>query len=270
METDPSPVRRWSKRDQLWIKLYPALSVFSREVAGALADLLSRHLPRWSEGLGVAKHADARPVMSPGWQRALSEVLTSTVGVRRGLGSAVLKGAYRGVRIYLDACDTAVPPELNHVAIEIGGLAAVEGVSPDKWALAFFEDAVGCLSPRYGNARLEDEFARKNLVDDQSGLRAIGVRLEVSLPGMYWLNYFGDPYVDLLTDSGLLSVPAPLVKRAGRGVIVGLADSPFSWDSDVYRERERQVIAHLGTRYFFDRSDPARQLLAPRFRDRMA
>ena len=47
--------------------------------------------------------------------------------------------------------------------------------------------------------------------------------------------------------------------------MIGLADDPRDWDSPEYRQREHEVIDHLGRQYVFDRHNPERLTAAPDF-----
>ncbi|MEE8584717.1 MAG: hypothetical protein V3T83_07690 [Acidobacteriota bacterium] len=94
----------------------------------------------------------------------------------------------------------------------------------------------------------------------EGGSCAIGVNWGKAIPGIYWLNYFGSPFVRMFGMKRLLSTPAHQVRRVGEeGVLISLAEDPFSWDSPEYKERERLVLEHLGTQYFFNREEPDRE-----------
>jgi hypothetical protein len=73
----------------------------------------------------------------------------------------------------------------------------VEGLDRSDWVrrlglfLAQDPDLV------WGAAYVQDEFRASNL-DASSGLRAIGRDARRHLPGLYWLNYFGEPYTSLM------------------------------------------------------------------------
>jgi hypothetical protein len=185
---------------------------------------------------------------------------------KHGLGLVILKGAYEGLTFYLDHCDETLPPELNYVSVEIYCLMTVENCSPPEWAWSFFEETVSALPVRYANVRSSEEFSAKNLINDAEGLRAVGVKLDVSLPGLYWLNYFGRPYIKFIGEDRLLSAPTFAARKVGNGVLLALDDSPLNWQSAAYREREAATITHIGRQYFFLKDEPGRRLIAPDFR----
>ncbi len=254
---------KWSRRNRLWLKSYLAVPLFADDVFGELETIVRRSLPNWGSQLRAGRNPDVpTSAVEPG---NLGKIVSSIAPARRGLGSAVLKGAYKGLTIYLDSWEGTVPPELNVLSVEVTGLLSIDGQSPPEWAAAFLETLAGALPIRYGNARLEDEFTAKNMVDDATGLRAIGVKLTESLPGLYWLNYFGLPYLQLIGEGVLSSAPAHRVQKVGAGILLVLDETPLAWMTAPYREREQVVLQHLGQRFFFSRDDPGRVLAAPRF-----
>jgi hypothetical protein len=142
----------------------------------------------------------------------------------------------------------------------------VEGRTTSNWARAIFEALTSRMLIRYANVHLDEEYYAKNMIDDETGTRAIGPNLAEGLPGLYWLNYFGAPYVELIGRERLLTSPAYEVKAVGDGVLVALDASAEAWQSEAYRQREQATTAHLGQQYFFSRWEPDRKTVAPNFR----
>ena len=134
------------------------------------------------------------------------------------------------------------------------------------WARQFFAAVVEALPTDYANSHANQEFEAKNMVLDRNGAEAIGIGLVDYLPGLYWLNYLGPPYVDLIGFDRLLSAPAYEVKEIAGGVLLALAADADEWQSPEYQAREAAVIEHIGKKYFFSRSDPDRETVAPDFR----
>jgi hypothetical protein len=160
-------------------------------------------------------------------------------------------------------CDKTLPPELNRMAIEIYGRRMVEGRTASERASAICEAICARMPTRHACAYLDAEYNAKNIIDDETGVRAIGARLARGIPGLYWLNFFGAPYVELMGREKLLTAPAYEVKPVGDGVLVALAASAEAWQSADYKQRGQAVIAHLGRQFFFSRDDPDRPLVAP-------
>jgi hypothetical protein len=139
--------------------------------------------------------------------------------------------------------------------------------------LALDSLAALCTSPAvvYGFARMSDEYRASNL-DELGGVRAIGLDISRHLPGLYWANYFGPPYVSLIGGHKLMSAPAVRVDAIGPGVLLLLAEDPRTWSQPSYMAKKRAVVESLGPEYFFDRTAPDRatrgldisELAAPR------
>jgi hypothetical protein len=98
---------------------------------------------------------------------------------------------------------------------------------------------------------------------ENGGLRAIGVDVAKYLPGLYWLNFFGFPYEELIGEQRLASAPAFQVGACGLGYIVMLSKDCHAWDAPETRLREESVRRHLGERYFFDRNQQLRETISP-------
>ena len=133
------------------------------------------------------------------------------------------------------------------------------GSSPKDWARNLLEAACRTLKPAYAHAVHVDEYDAKNMCFDR-GAEAIVVDWNRSIPGLYWLNYFGQPFSGVFGSSKILASLKDEAARIGRdGVLISLGDDPYSWDSEEYKSRERKVLKILGREYFFDRADPERE-----------
>ena len=250
----------------LWLSFYIARPLFDESQLDGLQSVINELLPAWSRSLRVGKHEDSRNSIVVGRDGRLYDCIIKAAPPKRRLGSAVLTGAYDGVSFFLNHFDGTLPPELNHMSIEVYGQSSVEGQATSLWARAIFEALAVRLPVRYGSANLNEEYDAKNMIDDETGVRAIGAKITEAIPGLYWLNYFGAPHVDLIGRERLLSSPAYEVKPAGDGILLALDPSADAWETPTYQQREQEVIAHLGKQFFFSRSDPERKLVAPDFR----
>ncbi len=250
----------------LWLDFYVGRPMFDEAQLDSLQVVINELLPQWSSTLRVAKHEDSKNRIVVGRDSRLYDCIYQVAPPKRRLGSAVLTGAYKGISFFIKHFDGTLPPVLNRIAIEVYGLSIVEGRAASVWARAIFEALVIRLPIRYGNAHLDEEYCAKNMIDDETGVRAIGANVADAIPGLYWLNYFGAPYVELMGRERLLSSPAYEVKPAGDGVLLALDSSASAWQSAAYREREQETIAHLGKQFFFSRLDPDRKTVAPDFR----
>jgi hypothetical protein len=181
------------------------------------------------------------------------------------MGSAELYGLEPTPAFFMWHSDSTHPPDANRLTIEIFDVPTVEGRRADVWARDMFAAIAQALPLTYAKAHMNQEFAAKNMHQGEDGTWAIGVQLLDYLPGLYWLNYFGPPYCDLIGRDRILTAPAYEVWPSGDGVIVSLAESAEEWETPAYQRREQAVIEHLGKPYFFSRDDPKRESLAPDF-----
>ncbi len=148
----------------------------------------------------------------------------------------------------------------NEVALQIRR-AKVDGRRGDVWLREALEAFCDHLSPAWGAGYHAAEYDAK-VMSDGPGVRAVGRDFGRYLPGLFWLNFFGRPYVDLLGQKRLLSTPANRVARLDDGVLVQLSDDPRSWNDPDYAEAERRALAHLGRDYFFSKQHPDRAGIA--------
>ena len=110
-----------------------------------------------------------------------------------------------------------------------------------------------------------DESAGQNMLTTPQVSRAIGIDVSRHLPGLYWLNFFGQPYRDLLGRERLLAAPGCRTAEIDDGVLLELHEEPRAWHTDEYRQVQERVLDHLGRQHFFDRRHPDRETVAPDF-----
>jgi hypothetical protein len=150
----------------------------------------------------------------------------------------------------------------NHVTFQLRG-KAVEGTSVDKFAMRLFEELCRRMEPSYAHAGAADEFFAKNILSDRNGTRAAGVDISKSLPGLFWLNYFGPTCVDGIGRSRFTECPALESKPIGGGVLLALGRKPRDWRTGEYRLGESAAMESLGQEFFFLRSESQRITRSP-------
>lgn len=263
---------------------------FHRYIGGAgaeldgLAELLLRHAPSWSKKLRLYREPrDQRPIdlrergsLASAVVRAAAErgetyarLAAAHPGREdRGQGSAELRGANAELIIVVSV-DRLVFSRIgghgflgNHISIQVRS-GRVASRPANQWLHEFFEDACSRLSPAWAAAQASSEYSAKNMIDTAQLTRAIGRDFARYLPGLYWLNFFGPTYVELIGRERLLAAPAPEVKELGDGVFLALGDDPAAWDSERRRALERAVLNAIGDEYFFSRDAPDRPTKAP-------
>ena len=250
----------------MWFGFYLTRPVFDEAQLRELQRVINDRLPQWASRLRATEDEDSPGGALVSQDHGLYDCIYAIAPPKYGLGDVVLSGAYAGISFYVFHCITTYPPVLNRMSIEVDELATIEGQMTSDWARGMFEAVTAQLPVRYGFARLDEEYYAKNMIDDETGVRAIGADITAAIPGLYWLNYLGAPYVNLIGRERLLTAPAYEVKPAGDGVLLALDSSPDAWQRAAYQQREQAVIAHLGEQFFFSRSDPERKTIAPDFR----
>ena len=100
-------------------------------------------------------------------------------------------------------------------------------------------------------------------------IQAVGIDASKGLPGLYWINFFGPPYRDLIGYDRFVTAPAAVVCVVDDGVLLRLHNDPTAWNTPEYLAIEHRIIAHLGSKYFFSKTDTAKQTVAPEFGELM-
>lgn len=253
--------------EHIRLSLFLAEPVFSERQVSALESLISDHLPKWGESYRLSEDDPKYGSIRKKHGQRLVDAINHHYPMKWGQGAVVLSGDRDDVVLFLDTSKSTMPPELNSIGMELVDVRDIGTKSTTKWVEDFFSDAVERLSVRYGNAYDNREFEAKNMTRDANGVSAVGVRLASALPGLYWINFFGEPYVEMIGSDRFLSLPSGSATfTSSGGVVVKLDDSPDSWESPDYRVAEQMIIQHLGSQYFFSREAPGRSTQAPDFK----
>jgi hypothetical protein len=136
----------------------------------------------------------------------------------------------------------------------------------DTWLREAFELLCARLSPAWGSVGHAREYWAK-VMSDQPLVEAVGRDFGRFLPGLFWLNFFGRRYCDLIGDDRLRSAPAERVATVDDGVLIVIGGDPAAWDTPEYVVREQRVRTHLGTELFFSKAEPERLTIAPNWDD---
>jgi hypothetical protein len=121
----------------------------------------------------------------------------------------------------------------------------------------------------YGYIANEDEFKDKNVYSVGPHTIRGGGRLDQALPGIYWANFFGPRYVEWFGKEKFETSPAFYKEELeDRGWMILTRLKPIDMRGDSARQLERAIIAHLGENAFFDKSQPKRHTISPKFAQR--
>ena len=250
-------------------------------------EILGQFAPEWSSKLHLWRGGEpqARSPIDIGRQNGILDLML-TKGIAKGelferlnrlapvpnperrLGSMELRGAYPGLTVVLDSDDWLFCPMGtewhvgNHIALQVRNKRIEERPSCE-WIEECFSVCCTKLGPLFGFACAAEEYAAKNICTEGGGLRTIGTDIAKYLPGVYWLNFFGAPYGNLIGEKRLAATAAHRVSSCGSGYLVQLGPDPEDWNSDGYRDREESVRRHLGEEYFFIRDREQRKTASP-------
>ncbi len=267
------------------IELYLSSSMLSETTLQRFQQSLIHLAPEWTSGLHLQRFGEPRVSIDATRDGAIRDVvfrqgfergelyqrlqeLAPSPSPNRKFGSVELRGANRELTIILSFDDWVFCPlgqswiPSNRIAIQIRN-ALVESRGAPTWINQSFAHWCAILDPFFGFACATEEYDAKNMSTEGGGLRAVGIDISQYLPGLYWLNFFGSPYRQLMGDERLASAPAFRTGASGSGYVVTLSENPGDWGSPGYKAREESVRRHLGEEYFFIRTSHERKTVSP-------
>jgi len=77
------------------------------------------------------------------------------------------------------------------------------------------------------------------------------INLQQHLPGIYWLNYFGEAYIKLIGRDKLLTTPAYDVYELENSIVIQSCKDVESTISNDFNKVKKKIIKHIGVRYFY-------------------
>lgn len=142
---------------------------------------------------------------------------------------------------------------------------ALDRIPAAEWVLAALEAFGSHPALLWAAAYDPEEWRAHNMHDEGDGMWALGRDIRRSLPGLFWLNVFGKPYVDLIGRVRLTDLPVGSVTSSGDAVVLRLYESPEFWSNPTALADHARAAELLGAGYFFDRRFPDRPTSAPDF-----
>lgn len=251
------------------------------EVLNAIEDGLLLHAPSWSSALkdfshdrpiargAMASHVVALSKERSKFYRQLDRMRPSKpVCVSSNIE---LRGSDRSLIVCLDAADRLFIPRPekhhicgNHLTIQVCR-KTVEGRPAAEWAKETCIGLLGRLPVWHAYAALVAEYEARNMITTGGCVEGLGWDLSRYLPGLYWLNAFAEPYVQMIGQDRFEAAPFHSVSRVGVSLVCILGKSPDQWPTEEYDVRRNAVLDQLGREFFFDREHPDRMTRAPRF-----
>ena len=267
---------------RLDLTLYFGESLFKDHLLSNFEHVLRSEAEQWASNLCIWRHKRSRiENFAEDVQRAalhrgpLFDLLVKQHGAgpyARRTGSVELRGAHNALIVVLILDDYRFAPSSgrwlwgNSLSFQFREPYA-RRQNAVHLARCFAARACADLSPFYANAQLSEEFDEKNTTREPGTgtLMAIGGDVSRYLPGLYWLNFFGEPYCNLMGKDRLMNAPAHETQEMDVGVLLYLASTPEVWNTQEYKATESRVLAHLGDKYFFNRHDLSKETEAPDF-----
>lgn len=255
--------------------------LFGNHTLDTLQRVLARKAPQWAKGLHVFVESEAVVPIDVNEEGSLARAVRAETARRGNLFTALqgelaspanhtfgiveLRGAdpSLGVIVVFDENILVAAGDEhrwgNRITVQVCR-SKVANVDAVDWSKGCFELCMRLLVPTFGKGACLEEYDAKNMVSDDSGTRAVGVDVRNGLSGLYWLNGYGAPYVDLLGEQKLLTAPTATAKRVDGAVVLAIAEDGRRWNTASYRATESAVRQHLGTEFFFCKQAPERKL----------
>lgn len=122
--------------------------------------------------------------------------------------------------------------------------------------ISFYYDLFKVFKGQYGFMMLEDEFKQKNQIASiEKGVNTtkyIGTNIYECLPGIYWINSFGNKYKEIL-NFGILENKPPIEIRKfeGEGIHIKM-DEDFNYYKSRFND-DIEIIKNLNDKAFYQR-----------------
>jgi hypothetical protein len=137
----------------------------------------------------------------------------------------------------------------NAIALQLRR-ATIAGQPGREWLANALETLCAQLSPAWGYAGHAGEYWAK-VMSVSPHIEAVGRDFGRHLPGVFWINFFGRRYTELIGPDRFASLPAGLVATVSEGTLVRIGDDPLGWGTSDYAIEERRIRDHLGRELFF-------------------
>jgi hypothetical protein len=274
------------QQESLQIRLHPSRSLLAKGVLTEVERILHHILPCWSRKLRARLAVSSREWFDASKPGKLAGAIRNVIQPGRTYkslvkrygpgeyvrehGDVTLTGDYSGVYVFLSLDDWLFAPVQdrqlfgNDISIWVER-KDVEGMPAAQWMAEAFAGLCESMDFMYGFAYCKGEYYSKNMNTSQ-GYMAIGQDPSQYLPGLYWINFFGEPYVGLIGKKCLMTTPGSVIKETKNGVLVQFGNEPLSWRTREYKSAVEEALDHIGRRYFFDRRARNRKTVTPPFR----
>lgn len=258
---------------------------FRSGACDVLVQILERHAPDWYQGLYIEGIGKKHPVdlkRSSAVSEMLFQISTKagplyhTLMERSGRANSRVfgRGALRGsdTSLYVVAQhDEHILTRVQKMGVLFGNWLTISahrkkinGLPVAQWAEQVMAEICAQMEVWHAHAEMKEQYDAKNMLLDH-GMRAVGLDASKALPGLYWLNFFGQPYRDFIGEEKLLNAPGHKARKVDHGILLRVHPDPTAWSSPEYLAKERAVLDHIGEQYFFNKQRGFSGTLAPDF-----
>jgi hypothetical protein len=238
------------------------------DALAAAQRVLVEHAPEWYERVAVDLRESV--LREAGERGPTYHAMVERYGrpeYERFNGSGELRGT-RDLTVVVSVDEWPVSPLGD--ALQLGNTvtlqlrrARVQGRPARVWAASVFEALAAATAPAWGAVWAREEYDAK-VMSDGPGVAAIGRDFGRFLPGLFTVNFFGPPYVDLIGRERLLGAPG--ARAVGDGVLIAAGDDPSAWAGEERRRRDDELLDHLGREFFFAKTAMPARTRAPDWR----
>jgi hypothetical protein len=100
-----------------------------------------------------------------------------------------------------------------------------------------------------------DKIKMATIQDPKFGRTVLPINLNKGLPGIYWANFFGPKYVNLIGRNKLLSAPCfKVTELQDGGILIIISPSPLYPDEEENRKKQLAFRIFLGEPFFYPKS----------------
>jgi hypothetical protein len=128
----------------------------------------------------------------------------------------------------------------------------------DERALNLFRFLIRRFEPVFGFVSTEEDDRDKHFInfDDIGGQKEmyVGQDVDETLPGVYWVTYFGPGAVEKIGGERFADLKAEKVESIDGGYLVQAYCSPSKAGSSLAREAETRIMNRLGKLHFFNKA----------------
>lgn len=207
---------------------------------------------------------DAEPVQKP-WSNKDDFVSTWTKEGREFFGSVIVQRKrpirYSASITFLFGPNQKRDNKPPYHSVSVYGIeesACVDEENRNR-LVSLADELFAELEMDYGFICLDDEYEAKNIVKNVQHpdgsvepRHVVGMRWPYCLPGLYWVNYFGQRYLDKGFGAGLEDSNEYQVVQIEGGIRLITHSDPRYFQSSQATTKEKETRVSLGEEWFYD------------------